>query len=38
VLSYTRDKRATMIFASASHVEDDPMAAARLLWEKITAA
>jgi para-nitrobenzyl esterase len=35
---YALDKRATMIFASASHPENDPMAADRLLWEKINAA
>ena len=35
---YTMEKRATMVWASKSHVEDDPMAADRLLWEKITAA
>lgn len=29
---YTLDKRATMIFASSPHVENDPMGADRLLW------
>jgi para-nitrobenzyl esterase len=37
-LQYSVDKRATMIFASASHIESDPMSADRLLWEKITLA
>jgi len=35
---YTVDKRATMVFAADSHVVDDPMAADRLLWEKMTVA
>jgi para-nitrobenzyl esterase len=35
---YTLDKRATMVFAGTSHVENAPMDADRLLWEKITAA
>jgi para-nitrobenzyl esterase len=35
---YTADKRATMIWASKSHVEDDPMGADRRLWEKVTGA
>ncbi|MGO9931939.1 MAG: carboxylesterase/lipase family protein [Steroidobacteraceae bacterium] len=34
---YSVDKRATMVFAAASHVEDAPMDADRLLWEKIPA-
>jgi hypothetical protein len=32
---YTLEKRSTMIFAAQSHVEDAPMDADRLLWEKI---
>jgi carboxylesterase type B len=35
---YAVDERATMVFAATSHVENDPMDADRLLWEKITAA
>jgi para-nitrobenzyl esterase len=34
---YTLDKRATMVFGAASHVEDAPLDADRLLWEKMTA-
>jgi para-nitrobenzyl esterase len=34
---YSLDKRATMVFAATSHVETDPAAADRLLWEKITS-
>jgi para-nitrobenzyl esterase len=34
---YTADKRATMVFAAAPHVENKPMDADRLLWEKISA-
>ena len=35
---YTLEKRSTMIFAAQSHVEDAPMDADRLLWEKIFPA
>jgi para-nitrobenzyl esterase len=35
---YTTEKRATMVWASPPHVEDDPMGADRQLWEKVTAA
>jgi para-nitrobenzyl esterase len=35
---YTTDKRATMVWASTPHGEDDPMGADRQLWEKVTAA
>jgi para-nitrobenzyl esterase len=35
---YTLEKRATMVFAGTSHVENAPMDEDRLLWEKITAA
>jgi para-nitrobenzyl esterase len=34
---YTLDKRATMVFAVTTHVDDAPMDADRLLWEKTTA-
>jgi para-nitrobenzyl esterase len=34
---YTAEKRSTMVFAATSRVEDGPMDADRLLWEKITA-
>jgi para-nitrobenzyl esterase len=32
---YTLAKRATMVLASSPHVENDPMEADRLLWERI---
>jgi para-nitrobenzyl esterase len=35
---YTTGERATMVFSAAPHFEGDPMAADRLLWDKITAA
>jgi para-nitrobenzyl esterase len=34
---YTTATRATMVFAANSHVVDDPMAADRVLWQKISA-
>jgi para-nitrobenzyl esterase len=35
---YTIDKRATMVFTAAPHIEDDLMGADRLIWERMTSA
>jgi len=35
---YTLERRATMILSAEPHVEDDPMQADRLLWERVMSA